>query len=165
MTTIAIDAGLNGPIASLAGSSAPSEHLADHEHHGQALDDRHERPDEERERLLAGRGRVAHDEHERLDGDPADQVAGREPEVALARRRHRDRDLGQAAGDREQDHPAQGGSQARSRLSSSSVVLERLIPAIQVAAEASTNTATRIGLERPDTVREPTTRFGCTIAR
>src|SRR2546421_12319515 len=36
-----------------------------------------------------------------------------------------------------------------SRLSSSSVVLESAMPAIQVAADASTNTATSVGVGRP----------------
>ncbi len=49
------------------GQERPQQHLADHEHHGQALDHRRERADQERERLLAGCDRVAHDEHERLD--------------------------------------------------------------------------------------------------
>ena len=58
-------------------------------------------------RPLAPDRDVADHEHHRLHRDPADQVARGEPEVPLRGRRDRDRELRQAAGDREQQQPAE----------------------------------------------------------
>ena len=57
-------------------------------------------------RPLRPDGEVADEQHHRLDGDAADEVPRGELEVPLQGRRDRDRELRQAAGDREQDQPA-----------------------------------------------------------
>jgi hypothetical protein len=50
---------------------------------------------------------VADDQDEGLHRDAADQVSGGDIEVALGDGGDRDRQLGQAAGNSEQDHPAE----------------------------------------------------------
>ncbi len=82
-------------------------HLSDDRNHEQPFEHRDERPDEECQRLRARRGRIAEDEHHRLNGDSADQVPGGEPEMSTGRSRDGDRDLRQRARNREQDHAAE----------------------------------------------------------
>ncbi len=92
------------------------QHARDDERDEQPLEHRAERTDEERQRPLAADDDVADDQHHRLDGDPADQVAGREAEVAARRGRHRDRELGQAPGDREEQQSAELLAQIEARV-------------------------------------------------
>ena len=106
-TAIASDAGLTGPIRVDSGRSAPIRTPATTKMTSSASMHGHERADEEAQRLLARGDGVADHEHHRLHGDAADQVAGGEAEVALRRGGDGDRDLGQAAGDREQDDAAE----------------------------------------------------------
>jgi hypothetical protein len=89
------------PIAADGGSSAPIRTPRDHEDDEQALEHRCECSDEERQRPLAPRRKVTDHEHHGLDGDPADQVAGRKAEIALCGGRHRDCELRKGARDRE----------------------------------------------------------------
>ena len=57
--------------------------------------------------MIATDGAIAQHEDHGLDGDPADQVSGGHVEMALQDGRHRDRELGQAPGDRQQDDPTE----------------------------------------------------------
>ena len=57
--------------------------------------------------MAAANYAVADHEHERLHGDAADEVARGDTQLAFGDRRDRDRQLGQAAGDREEDHAAE----------------------------------------------------------
>ena len=147
-TTTAIDAGLTPPISSRREAPPPST-LADHEHHGQALDDRHERPDQERERLLAVMRPPSHTTSTSvwmaippirlpaasprwpwLAADTVIAISGRLPAIAS------------------RIIPPCSSPSPR-RRSSESVVLERKIPASQVAPAPATKTSTRSGVERP----------------
>ncbi len=148
MTTIAIDAGLKGPIAVRAGSSAPSSTS----------------PTTNTTAIPSTTG----------TSDPTRKVSGRTPDAAAS---HTTSTIvwiaippirlpaarprwpcavavtvmtisGRLPAIASRIIPPSAVPRP-SRLSSSSVVLERATPAIHVAAEAARNTTTRSGVERP----------------
>jgi len=86
------------------------------EHDEHPLEHRRQRPDEEGERPPHAGGDVAQHEDHRLDGDPPDQVVGGETEVAACRCGHRDRQLGQAARDCEQQDAAELVAEAEAHV-------------------------------------------------
>jgi len=85
-------------------------HHRDREHDDdeQTFEPEHERRRARGQRGLRAHGHVEHDEDNRLNRDPAKDVADRDPEVVRERRGGGDRDLRQVRRDCEQDRAPEG---------------------------------------------------------
>ena len=144
MTTIAIDAGLIGPMLTCSGSSAPISTSATTRITSSPSSTGHERADEEASAPACARRR------RRRSRSPSSGSRSRRsgcrrraPRLPLRGRRDRDRDLGQAARRSRAGSTPPSASPRPKRRSITSVVFASAVPAIQVATAAAAKMRTR----------------------